>query len=60
MSHCTAVRAEADHAAIGCERQSVEGKRVKACTPRDDWQTVLKQAGVGKAAEKGHISHTEL
>jgi hypothetical protein len=52
--------AEFDPLAIGCERQSVEGKRVKACTPREDWQTVLQQAGVGKAAEKGRISHTEL
>lgn len=59
-SCCHSVITQADHVAIGCERQSVDGKRVKACTPRDDWESVLQQAGVGKAAGKDHTIRTEL
>jgi len=60
MSLVIKIDEQAENSAIGCERQSVEGKRVKACTPRSDWETVLREAGVGKAAIKSHASRTEL
>ncbi|ORY20997.1 putative cytosine deaminase [Naematelia encephala] len=48
---------------VGCERQVVPGKRVKACSPVDDWQEVVRKAGRGLAAAQSHRQdsrHDEL
>lgn len=49
-----------DMSAIGCQREFVDGKRVKTCVPVENWREVIAQAGVGKAKEVGKVAHDEL
>ncbi|WVQ72908.1 hypothetical protein IAR50_002470 [Cryptococcus sp. DSM 104548] len=50
---------------VGCERQPVPGKRVRACTPVDDWEEVVAKAGAGLAVKQSNVQgqgagHDEL
>ncbi|WVW84413.1 hypothetical protein I302_106447 [Kwoniella bestiolae CBS 10118] len=47
----------------GCEREQIPGKRVKACTPVENWQEVVRKAGKGLALvndQKQKEGHDEL